>query len=145
MYLQGSQRLEPDTGCYFLSLSLMSSIHPSYLSSPLLSLSLPPVVENTDALYNIWEVRKTTLEFNNLLVRLVILRKAIILRVMIYHSERIQNRNSKRKRHIRQGSRHARHGIMCIAHITPVTMCVNMHRILPTWEAHPSFVVQSFD
>ena len=82
MYLQESQGLGIDRGHYFLS--LLSSIHSSYISS----LSEPSSsVENTDVLYQVWEVPKTNLEFNNLLVRLIILRKS---HYSHYQSERIQ-------------------------------------------------------
>lgn len=145
MYLQESQGLGIDRGHYFLS--LLSSIHSSYSAS----LSEPSSsVENTDVLYHVWEVPKTNLEFNNLLVRLIILRKS---HYSHYQSERIQIVQAKWEVHwagfkigqARSFPWSSPSGIVCIAHITLVTVCGNIQRIYPTREAHSSFVVQSFD
>lgn len=45
-------------------------------------------------------VPKTTLNFNGLIEALTELRKAVMLTVTVYYSERVQTKISKRKRHI---------------------------------------------
>lgn len=97
-------------------------------------------------------VPKNTLRLNDSLEGLTGIRKALLPKVAVYCSKRIQNKTSKGERRIRQSAGETSFQLSCPSGVvvaqtalTPLaTLSKSAQRVLPTKETPPSLGVQGF-